>query len=162
MFSFLNKKKRGFNFVSTDKWHSEGIAMYAKLPMRSDDGSAGYDFYCPYDVVVPAGEQVTVWTNIKAYMKKDEVLKVYVRSSVGIKLKLRLANQVGIIDSSYFNNPDNEGNIGVCLVNKSDSDVALFAGDRIAQGIFQKYLVADIDLVVNKQRLGGIGHSGRK
>jgi len=69
---------------------------------------------------------------------------------------------VGIIDSSYFNNPDNEGNIGVCLINEGDSDVVFSAGDRIAQGIFQKYLVADIDLVVNKKRLGGIGHSGRK
>lgn len=161
MFKFLRRKTRGFNFVSTEHWINDTLAMCAKLPTRSDDGSAGYDFYCPYTVTIPAGEQVTIWTNIKAYMKKDEVLNIYVRSSVGIKLKLRLANQVGIVDSTYFENPDNDGNIGICLVNEGETDVKIAAGERIAQGVFQKYLTADIDLVINKKRLGGIGHSGR-
>ena len=34
---------------------------------------------------------------------------------------------------SYYNNPDNDGNIGIALVNTSGIAVKLDAGDRIAQ-----------------------------
>lgn len=149
----MKKRIRGFEPV-----YEKGIFI---LPTRNDEGSAGYDFYSPVDVVIPKGEKVTIWTNIKSYMAKDEVLLLYVRSSIGIKKGLRLANQVGVIDSTYYNNPSNGGDIGICLYNGSDGDVAILKGDRIAQGVFQKYLVADNDLVINKERLGGIGHSGR-
>lgn len=145
-------RKRGFEVV-TDK---EGT-----IPTRSDNRSAGYDFYSPVDMIIQPKSQVLIFSNIKAYMKSNEVLKIYVRSSIGIKKGLRLPNQVGIIDSSYYNNPDNEGNIGICLYNSTDKTVIIQAGDRVAQGIFQKYLKADNDRPTSKKRLGGIGKSGR-
>ena len=80
-------------------------------------------------------------------MQPDEVLEIYIRSSLGIKKGLMIPNNVGIIDSSYYNNPDNDGNIGIALVNTSGKEVTINAGERVAQGIFKKYLVAD-----NRQR----------
>lgn len=149
---------RGFEVVDCLK-RKHKISI--KLPVRSDIGSAGYDFYSPIEVEILPGERSTIWTDIKSYMGNDEVLKIYPRSSMGIKYGLQLANTTGIIDSSYYNNSDNDGNIGICIINTSTKSYKISVGDRIGQGIFQKYLVADNDNILNQERTSGIGHSGK-
>lgn len=59
------------------------------------------------------------------------------------------------------NNPSNNGNIGMSLHNTSDKVVEIKQGDRIVQGVFMKYLIADIDDVIHENRTGGIGSSNR-
>ena len=143
---------RGFEKVS----YVEDIT----LPTRSDNRSAGYDFYTNEKIIIPAGQTVKFSTGVKSYMEPDEVLMLYVRSSIGIKKNIMLSNGTGIIDSSYYNNPDNEGNIMCALYNYGNEDQVIEAGDRVMQGIFVKYLTADNDIVINKERTGGIGSSG--
>lgn len=128
-----------------------------KLPTRGSKHSAGYDFYSKENAEIKPGEKYLFWSDVKAYMLSGEVLEIYVRSSIGIKKGLTLANSVGIIDSDYYSNPDSDGNIGICLRNESDSVQKIEIGERIAQGIFKQFLVADnIDEQV-KERVGGIG-----
>lgn len=131
------------------------------IPTRSDDGSAGYDFYTPTQLVIEPKQMVKVQTHIKADMLKDEVLMLYVRSSIGIKKNLMLANITGVIDSTYYNNPDNEGNIIAALYNYGEETQVIEAGERFMQGVFTKYLIVDDDQPLNKERLGGIGSSGK-
>lgn len=100
-----------------------------------------------------------VKTGIKSYMQKGEVLKLYIRSSMAAKKGLALANQTGIVDKDYFNNEDNEGHIMVPLINLSALPVFIPAGTRIAQGIFETYLVADQD-DAQGVREGGFGSTG--
>jgi len=50
--------------------------------------------------------------------------------------------------------------ITISLDNTSDTDYVINKGDRIAQGLFQKYLLADDDNVT-KKRVGGIGSTGK-
>ena len=130
------------------------------LPTRNDKASAGYDMYAPTDIIVYPHQATKVVTNIKACMEEDEVLMLYVRSSIGIKKNLMLANGTGVIDSSYYNNPDNEGNIGIILYNYADKMQVIKQGERFAQGVFMKYLVTDDDKPLNEERTGGIGSSG--
>lgn len=115
----------------------------------------------PKDVQILPGHNAVVFTDVKAYMQPDEVLKIYIRSSLAVKLGLVLTNSVGIIDSSYYSNPDNDGNIGISLTNTSGKAITIKAGDRIAQGIFVKYLTADNDESLNDERAGGFGSSGK-
>lgn len=129
-----------------------------KLPTRSDPRSAGYDFYSPIDITIQPGEKQLIWTDIKAYMLPDEVLKLYVRSSMG-KYPVVIANGTGIIDSSYFENVNNDGNIGFNLLNLSNKPYEIHIGDRIGQGVFGKYLVTDDDNATG-ERAGGFGSSG--
>lgn len=150
-------KIRGFELVSEN--NKKQLAS-AKLPRRGSKTSAGYDFYNPSKVVIEPGKQVIVWTDIKAYMKEDEVLQIYVRSSIGIKKGIVLSNGTGIIDHDYYNNESNEGNIGIALINNSENNVILDADERIAQGIFMKYLVADCGNS-NETRSGGIGSTNK-
>ena len=147
-----DKRIRGFEVVDSSKKKHD---IYTKLPIRADDGSAGYDFYSPTSVEISPGGKTTIWTDIKSYMNKDEVLKIYPRSSMGIKFGVQLANTTGIIDSSYYGNPDNDGNIGICIMNNSTESYSVSTGDRIGQGIFQKYLIADNDDTLNKERVSG-------
>ena len=126
------------------------------LPKRQTSKSSGYDFYLPYDVEIKKGEQVLIKTGIKVKLEDDEFLAIFIRSSMGIKKGLNLANQVGIIDSDYFGNIDNDGHIMIAIRNISDNDVSLKKHDRICQGIIMKYLVTDDDKT-SSTREGGFG-----
>lgn len=131
------------------------------IPTRNDKGSAGYDFYTPTQLVIEPKQMVKVQTHIKADMLEDEVLMLYVRSSIGIKKNIMLANTTGVIDSTYYNNPDNEGNIICALYNYGEETVVIEAGERIVQGVFIKYLTTSDDKPLNEERIGGIGSSGK-
>lgn len=148
-------------FVDKETKKEHKFPKAITLPKRADDGSAGYDFYLPKDIRVLPHQTVMVSSDVKAYMQKDEVLKLYVRSSVGIKLGLSLPNGTGIIDSTYYENASNDGNIGIALHNNTGVTVEMKAGERVVQGIFQKYLSADNDEVLAGERVGGTGSSGK-
>lgn len=137
-------------------------AEAVKLPARADKGSAGYDFYLVDDVTLQPGEVKLVFTNVCAKMPEDVVLLVFIRSSLAAKRKITLANSVGVIDSSYYNNPQNHGNIGLLLYNFGTAVQKLDAGERVAQGIFVPYLVTTDDQILSSERLGGFGASGLK
>jgi dUTP pyrophosphatase len=95
-------------------------------------------------------------------MEHNEVLQLYIRSSLAIKYGMQIDNQVGIIDFDYFNNADNEGHIIIALRNDGNK---MFYGkkfDRIAQGIFMNYLITDDDVPVSDTRVGGIGSTTAK
>jgi dUTP pyrophosphatase len=95
-------------------------------------------------------------TGIKCEMPEDMYLELSVRSSCPLKHWLILANGVGIIDSDYYNNPDNEGHIFFQIINLSPFDIVLKKGDTIGQGIFKKYYLTDDD-AATAVRQGGFG-----
>jgi dUTP pyrophosphatase len=147
---------RGFVVVRNNSRTTDGEIQ---LPVRSDPRSAGYDFYSPVDIIIPPNESRLFFTDVKAYMEDDEVLMLYVRSSMG-KKHIVIANGTGIIDASYYNNPDNDGNIGFRLLNLGKEDYVINKGDRIGQGVFMKYLITDDDNATG-ERIGGYGSSGK-
>lgn len=163
-------KARGFEPVKLEHQkygkeiviHGQRQIFYPSLtlPKRGDAGSAGYDFYMPIDGRIEPKQELLVWMNVKAYMQDGEVLKIYPRSSVATKLHVTIKNVVGIIDKSYYSNDMNDGNIGIMLINNSGKTVEFKAGERIAQGIFQPFLVADEDEVLQDTREGGFGSTG--
>lgn len=139
----------------------EGAPKDTVLPKRKTAKSAGYDFVLPHDVfIAPNGSTGIIATNVKAIMPENEVLLLYIRSSIGISKGVVLANGTGIIDADYANNPMNDGNIGIILRNQSDNHVRLLKGERIMQGIFMKYEVTNDD-EADEERVGGFGSTGR-
>ena len=139
------------DFTNFDTKYNE-----VKIPIRQTKYSAGYDFYIPFNVELIPGQTIKIPTGIKVQMNKDEFLGIYVRGSIGFKYNVRMCNQVGIIDEDYYNNRDNEGHIFIRLQNEGDDVVSFKKGDRIAQGIFQKYYIVDNDNVMEKRK-GGFG-----
>ena len=130
------------------------------LPKRTTKNSAGYDIEAAEDCVIPAfklGQKPTlVKTGLKAYMKSDEVLILANRSSNPGKKGLILANSIGVVDSDYYGNKDNDGHIMFAFYNIKSEDIEIKKGERIGQGIFQKYLITDNDSAEG-ERTGGFG-----
>lgn len=126
-----------------------------KLPTRASEHSAGYDFYSPVDAVIPPNEMIMIWTDVKAHMYYDNALLILPRSSMG-KHPVMISNTLGLIDSDYYGNESNDGNIGFRLFNLGTTPYEIKAGDRIGQGIFIKYgTVKDDD--ASGTRIGGFG-----
>ena len=109
-----------------------------KIPTRATEHSAAYDFYSPVNITIPSHGTVMIWTDIKAHMYYDNVLILNVRSSMG-KQPIMIANTQGWVDSDYYSNVDNDGNIGFRLFNLGDTPYEIQIGDRIGQGMFIKY-----------------------
>jgi dUTP pyrophosphatase len=127
------------------------------LPTRGTSKSAAYDFYMPIDTMLLPGKKTIIWSDVKALMEDDEYLAMHIRSSWGIKQGIILSNVTGIIDADYANNEGNDGNIGFALLNTSGVGVQIKKGERICQGIFQKYYITDDDKTLSEQRVGGVG-----
>lgn len=150
-------RNRGFEVVSSYK--DKGI----NLPVRKTAHSAGYDVEAAEDVIIPKfypGIKPTlIPTGLKAYCKDDECYILLNRSS-GPKKGFILANSVGLIDSDYYNNPDNEGHFFFAYFNCSDHDIEVKKGDVIGQVVFQKYLIVDDDRAEGV-RTGGFGSTDK-
>lgn len=150
------EKLRGFEWVSKYDNTSD-----LSLPKRSTIASAGYDFLAIEDAVVPSItetlETTLVSTGVKAYMPASEFLLLANRSSSPRKRQLILPNGVGIIDSDYYNNEENEGEIFLQLMNFGKETQVIKRGERICQGIFMPYGVIDNEEKPEKSRNGGFG-----
>ena len=159
-----------FEKISLDQWHKdygddsmgEGDKTFEGIPMpkRSSVGSAGYDIHTPYGFTLKPGEEVKVPTGLKCRMDDGWFLMAVPRSGLGFKYYTRLANTVGIIDASYYNNIDNEGHMFVKLRNEGTKDLVVEKYDRICQMIFVPYGITEDD-DVNTERIGGFGSSGK-
>ncbi|MCL2112389.1 MAG: dUTP diphosphatase [Streptococcaceae bacterium] len=148
-------KIRGFEIVSS--YENKGI----NLPKRSTEHSAGYDIEAAETVSLAAGEIKLIPTGLKAYMQTGEVLYMYSRSSNPRKKGLVLINSVGVIDKDYYNNPENEGHMFMQMRNITEHEVVVEKGERVVQGVFMPFLVADGDDDVEKGvRSGGFGSTG--
>ena len=147
-----DENRRGFEIVCDNcrKFPKHSII----LPQRSSKKSAAYDFFACDNYTVQPNEVVKVWTDVKAYMQDDEFLMLDVRSSMGGKFML--ANTIGIIDSDYYSNENNDGNIGIFLKNISNEVQTIERGSRIAQGIFTKYLITETDNATNTRKGGWV------
>lgn len=177
---------RGFEIVS--KYAKDDLT----IPYRTTKNAAGYDFESAIDMTIPSIWKINflkvLWairhqkaiddskidaakkilkpflipTGIKAYMKPNEVLIIANRSSNPLKRGLVIPNGIGVIDADYYNNEGNEGEIFVQILNFGITDIKVAKGERIGQGIFMPYLLADQDQSTHKQtRSGGFGSSGR-
>ena len=137
--------------------NADAVYEVIKLPKRATSGSAGYDFYTPYDVKLAPGETVKIPTGIRVWIADGWVLKLYPRSGLGFKYRLQLNNTVGIIDSDYYNS-DNEGHIFIKITNDSNEGKTLEipAGTGFAQGIFVEYGIT-LDDEADGVRNGGFG-----
>ena len=151
-------KNRGFEIAKG--WEDKDI----HLPERKTKYSAGYDFEAAEDTLVPSFKKgmnpTLISTGIKAYMKSDEVLYIYNRSSNPKKKGLILANSVGVIDKDYYGNIDNDGHIMFAFYNIKEEDILIKKGEAIGQGIFSKYLVIDDDNA-SSTRTGGFGSTNK-
>mgnify|MGYP003290486514 CR=1 FL=1 len=157
------KKIAQFFIVSENEYLKDGTTTAYNsimLPKRATSGSAGYDFFAPYDFTLQPNQTIKVATGIRVKIDEGWVLKIYPRSSLGFKYRLRLDNTVGIIDSDYYN-ADNEGHIFVKMTNLGDKPLSVEKGKAFCQGIFTPYGITYNDDATSS-RVGGVGSTDKK
>ena len=141
------------------KFPSENI----QLPTRGTKYAMAYDVYANKDYEVESGAIAKVWTDVKAHMAKDVALVANVRSSMGGKFML--ANTQGWIESDYYSNESNDGNIGIFLKNISNETLTIKKGDRVGQLMFIPFVHADnvYEAIYNlgTTRKGGFGSTNK-
>ena len=96
-------------------------------------------------------------TGIKCKIPDGYYLELSVRSSTPLKHWLILGNSIGVIDSDYYNNPDNEGHIYFQLINMLPFPVKISKGDCFGQGILKEYHKTSDDEGNENAREGGFG-----
>ena len=152
------ERKRGFEVAKG--FENSNI----NLPVRKTRFSAGYDIEAAEDTTIPSYKKgikpTLIKTGLKAYMEQDEVLILANRSSNPGKKGLILANSIGVIDSDYYGNPENDGHIMFAFYNIKEEDIEIKKGDAIGQAIFQKFLTTDND-VSSGERIGGFGSTSK-
>jgi len=154
-------EKISFEQFSKDVKDDKQLYESYNLPIRKTKTSAGYDFESIYDFVLKPNEIIKLPLGVKVCMNDDEVFMLYVRSSQGFKYNVRMCNQVGVIDSDYYNNIDNEGHMWIKIQNEGDKDYVVKKGDAICQGVFTKYLVIDNEEKKDTIRKGGLGSTNK-
>lgn len=161
---------RGFEPINEDQFIKDvgGITDYGcfygniKLPQRATQRSAGYDLFALLDFTLPPNGEMKIPTGIKMYCQPNEVLIILPRSSLGFKYFTRLANTAGVIDSDYYENPDNDGHIWVKVRNEGDKTLHIEKGMAFAQALFFPYLIADGDnYEEGATRNGGLGSTSK-
>ena len=151
-------KTRGFEIAKG--WEDKEV----NLPIRKTINSAAYDIEAAEDTVIESYKKgmkpTLIPTGIKSYMMDDEVLTLVPRSSSFKKQGLVFPHSQGIIDSDYYENPDNDGHIYIQVINLKDENITIKKGETVAQGYFQKYLIVDNDNATGK-RVGGFGSTSK-
>lgn len=152
------------------------------MPIRKTKNSVGYDIEAAEDTIIPSiwktvfsnfqkflkGDHeydtikpTLIKTGIKAYFGEDEALFLANRSSHPGKKGLVLANSIGVIESDYYGNPDNDGHIMFAYYNFYPVDTTIKKHDPVGQAFFQKFLITDDDKAEGK-RMGGFGSTDNK
>lgn len=151
------------------------------LPIRKTKSSVGYDIEAAEDTVIPTiwktvfaniskflkGEKefetfkpTLVKTGIKSYFNEDEALFLATKSSYPGKKGLLLANSIGVIESDYYGNQDNDGHIMFAYYNLFPVDVTIKKHEAAGQAFFQKFLITDDDNATGL-RTGGFGSTSK-
>ena len=106
-----------------------------KLPKYETLLSAGMDLraYLEEPIVLKPLQRTLVKTGLFISLKPGYEAQVRPRSGLALKKGISVLNSPGTIDADY------RGEIGVILINLSDSDLKIDSGDRIAQMVIAKH-----------------------
>ena len=134
------------------------LSLDAKLPCYATPGAAGADLYAAEERVIPGWGHALVRTGLAMEIPPGWEVQVRPRSGLALKNMVGVLNAPGTIDSDY------RGEVGVILINHSDTAFLVKAGDRIAQMVVAQapqavFAFAD-GLSATERGAGGFGSTG--
>ena len=133
-----------------------------KLPAYETAHSAGMDLRALTEgpVTLLPLERKLIGTGLYIELPAGYEAQVRPRSGLAIRHGITVLNSPGTIDADY------RGEIGVILINLSDTPFTVNDGDRIAQMIIAKHEKAEMieteEINLTNRGAGGFGHSGKK
>ena len=106
-----------------------------ELPKYETLFSAGMDLRASLEesIILKPFQRLVVKTGLFISLQQGYEAQIRPRSGLALKKGITVINSPGTIDADY------RGEIGVILINLSDSDFEINTGDRIAQMIIAKH-----------------------
>ncbi len=132
------------------------------LPEYATEASAGLDLRANIDspITLNSLERVLVKTGLFIELPIGYEAQVRPRSGLAYKNGVTVLNTPGTIDADY------RGEIGVILVNLSNTPFVIEDGERVAQLVIAKHEQAEWSLVeelgTTERGAGGFGSTGKK
>ena len=140
---------------------SDKIGTEIPLPYYATAGAAALDLHActDDDAVIAPHARVFIPTGIAVAIPEGHVGIMAVRSSMGAKNGIYLANGIGVIDSDF------RGQLHVTLYNTTETPYTVHSGDRIAQLMIVPVAhpaIKVVDALSETERgEGGFGSTGR-
>lgn len=131
-----------------------------QLPAYATPQSAGMDLRANIEdpITLRPLERHIVPTGLYIALPEGYEAQVRPRSGLALKHGITVLNSPGTIDSDY------RGEIGVLLINLSDTPFVINAGERIAQMVVARHEQAELieveELDDTERGAGGYGHTG--
>lgn len=132
------------------------------LPTYATKASSGVDLKAVVDspVTLEPLERRIIHTGLKIALPEGYEAQIRPRSGLAAKFGITVLNSPGTIDADY------RGEIGVILVNLSNTSFTIQPGDRIAQLVVAKFEQIDWmptdELSDTNRGEGGFGSTGKK
>lgn len=132
------------------------------LPQYATALSAGLDLRANLEegITLQPMKRRLVPTGLSIALPEGYEAQVRPRSGLALKHGITLLNTPGTIDADY------RGEIGVIMVNLSDTPFNIADGDRIAQLVIARYEQAEWEAVEaldsTERGDGGFGHTGKQ
>ena len=140
-------------------WGKAAQGVYNDIKNYEDD--AGFDVYCPDQLLIEPKETTLIKMGIACEMTDDYLPTSYMlvpRSSI-YKTPLRMANSIGIIDAGY------RGEIMAAVDNTSDDDYMVSPGERLFQLVHPTLYPIHAEVVKelsdSERGDGGFGSTGK-
>lgn len=134
----------------------------AKAPYKATASAACYDVFANATVTLyPQRGQDKAYkipTGVAFEIPEGYHLEVYVRSSTGLKTKLRLANGTGVVDSDYVDE------LFLLVENIGSSVTRINKGERIAQVMLAENVpteLVEVDSLTKEGTHEGFGSTGK-
>ena len=130
------------------------------LPEYATAQSAGMDLRADNaePIIIKPLQRRLIPTGLFMALPNGYEAQVRPRSGLALKHGITVLNTPGTIDADY------RGEIGVVLVNLSDTDFIVNRGERIAQMVIARCEQADLQVVTEldetERGAGGYGHTG--
>ena len=132
------------------------------LPSYETIASVGMDLraYIEQDIILKPLERSIISTGLFMELPVGYEAQVRPRSGLAAKYGLTVLNSPGTIDADY------RGEIGVILINLSNTDFTIKNGERVAQMVIAKHERAEWNPVQSlsetSRGFGGFGSTGRQ
>ncbi len=140
--------------------HAEHQRLHLNLNMHGRNEKGQFEKETPDTIKVKrVTETALIYSGIAFAIPKNYFGAIYARSGLATRCGLRPATCVSVIDSDY------RGNVGLPIHNDSDKERTIMPHERVAQIVFQKALVPELEVVSSLEKTergeNGFGSSGR-
>jgi len=136
------------------------VTVEGEAPRYETEGAAGMDLRARLEapVMLEPGKRALIPTGLRIELPAGYEAQVRARSGLAARSGIGLVNGIGTIDSDY------RGEIKICLINWGEEPFVINDGDRVAQLVIAKYVLAELEICEKlpdtKRSGGGFGHTG--